>query len=130
MELFKFKYSACKLWYNIVIIYKINNTLEFSGANNNLWLIRGSELIQYSGDKMPIGNYSESPKPFSSQQISLQKNDLIILSTDGFADQFGGTGSKKLMTKNLKRLLVDMSSKKIRFTKRRIINFFKFLERK
>lgn len=107
----------------ICVWNKLNNTLEFSGANNNLWLIRNNELTQYSGDKMPIGNYSDNSKPFSSRQITLQKNDLIILSTDGFADQFGGTGSKKLMTKNLKRLLVDISSKQMEAQKEELLSF-------
>ncbi|MBK7667636.1 MAG: SpoIIE family protein phosphatase [Sphingobacteriaceae bacterium] len=73
---------------------KLENTLEFSGANNSLWLIRNNELIQYQGDKMPIGQFSEEIKPFTAHNIALQKNDLIVLCTDGFADQFGGDGGK------------------------------------
>ncbi len=109
----------------ICVWNKINHTLEFSGANNNLWLIRNNILTQYSGDKMPIGNYSENPKPFSSEIIPIEKNDLIILSTDGFADQFGGTDSKKLMSKNLKRLLVDISAKKLEEQKDDLQQFLK-----
>lgn len=85
---------------------KLENTLEFSGANNSLWLIRNNELIQYQGDKMPIGQFSEELKPFTAHHIALQKNDLIVLCTDGFADQFGGDGGKKLKSKNLKEFLV------------------------
>ncbi len=109
----------------ICVWNKINHTVEFSGANNNLWLIRNNSLTQYSGDKMPIGNYSENPKPFSSQIISIEKNDLIILSTDGFADQFGGTDNKKLMSKNLKRLLTDISAKKVEAQKDELLDFLK-----
>ena len=81
---------------------KLDNTLEFSGANNSLWLIRNNELQLFQGNKMPIGQFSEELKPFSSHSIALQKNDLIVLCTDGFADQFGGEGGKKLKSKNLK----------------------------
>jgi len=85
---------------------KLDNVLEFSGANNSLWLIRNNELIVYPGDKMPIGQLNIELSPFTSQQIQLQKNDLIVLCTDGFADQFGGESGKKLKSKNLKEFLV------------------------
>ncbi len=89
---------------------KLENTLEFSGANNNLWLIRNNELIQYQGDKMPIGQFGGELKPFTSHNIALQKNDLLVLCTDGFADQFGGDGGKKLKSKSLKEFLVKGSA--------------------
>jgi serine phosphatase RsbU (regulator of sigma subunit) len=101
---------------------KLENTLEFAGANNGLWLIRNGELITYQGNKMPIGQFSEELlKPFSSQTIQLQKNDLIVLCTDGFADQFGGEDGKKLKSKNLKEFLAmnagdSLSQQKINLT--------------
>ena len=106
---------------------KIDNTLEFSGANNPLWLLRSSvsssgvenkELHEYKADKMPIGLYLEEEKPFSSVTIQLEKGDIIYLSTDGYADQFGGPKGKKLKYKPLIESLIknstqDMSSQKI-----------------
>ncbi len=85
---------------------KIDNTLEFAGANNPLWLLRGKELYEYKADKMPIGSYLETEKPFSSTVIQLQKNDVIYLSTDGYADQFGGPKGKKFKYKPLMELLI------------------------
>lgn len=101
---------------------KLDNTLEFAGANNGLWLIRNGELITYQGDKMPIGQFREELlKPFTSQTIQLQKNDLIVLCTDGFADQFGGEDGKKLKSKNLKEFIAmnagdSLSQQKINLT--------------
>ena len=103
---------------------KLNNTLEFSGANNNLWLIRNNELIQYSGDKMPIGQFSGELKPFSSQSIELQKNDLIVLCTDGFSDQFGGENGKKLKSKNLKELIVKGAKNPLDQQKNELVALF------
>jgi serine phosphatase RsbU (regulator of sigma subunit) len=37
--------------------------------------------------------------------IAVQSGDMIYLTSDGYADQFGGPTGKKLMTKNLKALL-------------------------
>lgn len=103
---------------------KLENTLEFSGANNSLWLIRNNELIQYQGDKMPIGQFSEELKPFTSHNIALQKNDLIVLCTDGFADQFGGDSGKKLKSKNLKEFLVKNSNSPLEKQKSDLISLF------
>jgi serine phosphatase RsbU (regulator of sigma subunit)/tetratricopeptide (TPR) repeat protein len=94
---------------------KQDNTLEFAGANNPLWILRASspsapaEIIEYKADKMPIGTYLETEIPFNSTPISLQKGDIIYLSTDGYADQFGGDKGKKLKYKPFMDLLIRVS---------------------
>jgi serine phosphatase RsbU (regulator of sigma subunit) len=89
---------------------KLDNTLEFAGANNPLWLLRGKELQEYKADKMPIGLYLETETPFSSVTIQLQAGDIIYLSTDGYADQFGGPKGKKLKYKPLIESLIKNSA--------------------
>jgi serine phosphatase RsbU (regulator of sigma subunit)/Tfp pilus assembly protein PilF len=89
---------------------KLDNTLEFAGANNPLWFYRHNELIEYKADKMPIGTYLETELPFSSTIITLQKGDIIFLSTDGYADQFGGPKGKKYKYKPLIDSLIKNSS--------------------
>jgi serine phosphatase RsbU (regulator of sigma subunit) len=87
-----------------------DNLLQFAAANNPLWLIRDNELIEYKPDKMPVGKPMGEIKPFTLQQISLKKNDLIIMLTDGFADQFGGPNGKKFMYKPLKELILNINN--------------------
>jgi ligand-binding sensor domain-containing protein/serine phosphatase RsbU (regulator of sigma subunit) len=84
--------------------------LTFSSANNVLWLVRNNELIEYKGDKMPIGKYNEEMSSFTLQTINLMKGDVIYTSTDGFADQLG-MNEKKLMKKNLKEQLLSIHNK-------------------
>jgi serine phosphatase RsbU (regulator of sigma subunit) len=83
------------------------NKLEFAAANNPLWLIRNKELIDYKGDKMPVGKGEDQAKDFTNQTIDLQKGDIIYTFTDGYADQFGGSKGKKFMYKQLAQLLLD-----------------------
>jgi serine phosphatase RsbU (regulator of sigma subunit) len=87
----------------------MDNTIEFAGANNALYLVRDKQITEYKGDKMPIGSYLEDNKKFTSQKIALQPNDVVYLSTDGFADQFGGQKGKKFKYKQLEELLVNVS---------------------
>lgn len=82
------------------------NTLEWSGANNPLWILREEEVIILSPDKQPIGFYEDS-KAFSTQTFICQKNDLLVLFSDGYADQFGGPKNKKFKYATLKTLLQE-----------------------
>lgn len=81
--------------------------LYWAGANNPLWIIRNSELIEYKPDKQPIGKYADA-KPFATQKIQLQKNDCLYIFTDGYADQFGGEQGKKYKAAKMKSLLLSI----------------------
>lgn len=80
--------------------------LQFAAANNPLWIIRNSELIEYKPDKIPVGMYHGELKPFSLQNVKLLKNDIVYTFTDGYADQFGGEKGKKFKYQQLKELLL------------------------
>lgn len=90
-----------------VINFK-TNILEFSGANSPLMLIRGTELTQYRGDKMPVSIHYNM-QPFTKQTIQLCKGDCLYMFTDGFCDQFGGPEQKKFMSARLKEKLIEVS---------------------
>lgn len=106
---------------------KNSNELHFSGANNGLYLIRkvseldstqfksvltpeGSELglAELDADKMPIGKTFGVPPSFKSRTIKVLKDDVVVLFTDGYADQFGGPDNKKYKYKKLKELLLQL----------------------
>ncbi|MBI4646687.1 MAG: SpoIIE family protein phosphatase [Bacteroidia bacterium] len=96
--------------------------LEFSGANNPLYLIRKNSLpeiecnskLEYNnlvlyeikGDGMPIGIYEKMEK-FRCHSIDLLEDDRLYVFSDGFADQFGGPKGKKFKYKSFKQLLLE-----------------------
>ena len=84
------------------------NQLQFSGANNPLYIIRENELIEIKGDKQHIGKHHKESN-FTNHIISLKKDDCIYLFSDGYADQFGGPKGKKFMYKQFKSLLLKTS---------------------
>lgn len=115
--------SLCKI--NLV-----TRKVEFSGANNPLWIITSAKEIQgatprryddhpnilweVKGDKQPIGLY-EHEKPFTTHHLSLSEGDKIYMFSDGYQDQFGGEdisdskkGGKKFKSANFKKLLVSL----------------------
>ena len=108
---------------DIAICSLQNNQLQFSAANQRLWIIRNGKLIEYKGDKQPIGQFGFS-KPFNTQTIQLEKGDQLYLFSDGYVDQFGGPISKKLKPNNLRRILLEIETLPLETQKRKLIEAF------
>ena len=85
--------------------------LYFAGAKNPIYIVRNGELIEFKGDRKPIGfDDSKDNFNFTTQVIDLFEGDMIYSFSDGYVDQFGGPKGKKFMTKQLKQMLIDQSS--------------------
>ncbi len=83
--------------------------LQFSGANNPLYLVSEGQLTQIKGDKMPVAIH-DIMDPFSLHHLTLKRGDTFYTFSDGFADQFGGPKRKKFLTKNFKNLLLSVQN--------------------
>ncbi len=81
--------------------------LEFSGANNPMYIIRDGRMIEYKGNNMPVAYY-DNMTDFTRHTIKMKKGDRIYLFTDGFPDQFGGPDGKKFKYKPFKELLLEV----------------------
>jgi serine phosphatase RsbU (regulator of sigma subunit) len=84
------------------------NKIEFSGANNPLYIVRNNEILQIKADKFPIG-YSifDEPKKYTTHELDVQKGDVLYIFSDGYADQFGGPKGKKLMAGKFREILLE-----------------------
>jgi serine phosphatase RsbU (regulator of sigma subunit) len=95
-----------------ISLCKINlNTLElqFSGAYNPVFLVRGSELTILKADKVMVGNSINENRIFTHQNVQLEKNDCLYLFSDGYSDQLGGSFRKKFLMRNFQELLIKIS---------------------
>lgn len=108
----------------VVCIDKDFNRLKYAGANNSLWLIRDGEINQLRGDKMSVGRHGDTEQSFSEQTVPLQKNDLLVMFTDGFTDQFGGTRGKKYMVRRFREFLKNVSHLPLQEIHRRLSEHF------
>lgn len=116
--------------------------LKWAGANNPLWIFRKENnftlnndskqkiekidpltLLELQPTKQPIGNYEHKEK-FLTQEIQLLKNDLLIIFSDGFADQFGGERGKKLKYKPFKELIASLHDMEMTSQKDQLETFF------
>jgi serine phosphatase RsbU (regulator of sigma subunit) len=93
------------------------SVLQYSGANNPLWIIRkdtkppaegeDANVFEIKADKQPIGKFDYG-KPFTNHEVEVEKGDCVYIFTDGYADQFGGPLGKKFRYKTLKNLLLQI----------------------
>jgi serine phosphatase RsbU (regulator of sigma subunit) len=57
---------------------------------------------------MPVGYYQGKDTSFTNHLIHLEMGDTFYLFSDGFMDQKGGRDNKKFMSKNFKKLLLEI----------------------
>jgi serine phosphatase RsbU (regulator of sigma subunit) len=96
-------------------LIKINGMeLEMAAANNPIWIIRDNSCIHMKPNKFPIGKHHGEIQEFSLNTLELKNNDLLILFTDGFADQFGGPKNKKYKYKQLEEFILKNSQLPLR----------------
>jgi serine phosphatase RsbU (regulator of sigma subunit) len=101
--------------------------LQYAGAFNGVCIIRkdiasnhqptgtreifyGSDLLELRPDKLPIGSNTDGiADTFVNHEFQLQRDDLVYIYTDGYADQFGGPRGKKFKYNQLKDVLVSLA---------------------
>ncbi len=84
------------------------NTVQYSGANNPMYLVRDGELTEYKAVRNPIGVYIKK-RNFEKHEIQLKSKDRIYIFSDGYPDQFGGKDNRKFTYRRFKNLLIDMN---------------------
>lgn len=96
----------------IAIINHKSMELDFSGANNPLYLIRDNEIMVFKENRNPVGIHHYE-NPFSNHIFKLKKGDKLYMFSDGFIDQFGEKSGRKFLNNNFQRLLLHISSQNL-----------------
>ena len=95
------------------IDYK-NNMLQYAGAKRSLLALSNNKgLVEYRPTKTSIGmNFGAEGlnKHFESHTIPLHPGDKLYMFTDGYIDQFGGSGAKKFSRNRFKELIEEIGS--------------------
>ncbi|PWJ44618.1 SpoIIE family protein phosphatase [Sediminitomix flava] len=76
--------------------------MEFTGAGRPMLVIRDGELIEFKGDRIPIGGLQHPRQKTVDQlqtyRMQLEEGDMMYLYSDGFKDQIGGQGNGRIFT--------------------------------
>jgi serine phosphatase RsbU (regulator of sigma subunit) len=87
------------------------NLLQYAGAHNHIYIIRGEELIEIKANNKTIGfDNRNNTYHYENKSMDLKKGDMIYLFTDGFPDQFGGPMRKKFYYAPFRALLRSISA--------------------
>lgn len=93
-------------------IPKKGNKVEYAGAYNPLWLIRDGEIIDFPGDRQPVGFFGDNLNtPYTNHSVEVLPGDSLYMFSDGYADQFGGPTGKKFKYSQFKKLLLNIQEK-------------------
>ena len=89
-----------------VIICEINLKTHFvriASTKRPVIISKDNELITLKKENTETQQYE-------TKDIQLKKGDTIYMFTDGYPDQFGGDGGKKIKISNIKAILSDIST--------------------
>jgi len=98
--------------------------VRFAGANRPLLIVRNNQLIELAPDRTAIGGITSAAHRFTATTGTLQPGDCLYLFSDGYADQFGGSKGKKMMSRSLKDRLVELSSLPMSEQKKNLADHF------
>ena len=105
----------------LIALHRKTGTLEFAGAYNPLYLVRNGEVIVYKADRFPIGmSTMEQKKTFTNTIVDTQPGDMLYMTSDGYADQFGSSEVKKFKSVNVKRILSEIWNLPVQVQKERL----------
>jgi PAS domain S-box-containing protein len=93
---------------SVCTINRKTKELLFSGAMRPMYLFGKEGFREIKGDKISIGTREEDAQRrirFTTHLLEAGEGDVFYMSSDGYADQFGGRKGEKLMTKNFKNIL-------------------------
>lgn len=94
----------------IVAIDYDMHQLEFAGAYNPLYIVRGGELTELEADVIAIGkSFTGEVKHYTNKTYQLQAGDSLFTFSDGFPDQFGGPKGKKFLYKRFRKLAIELA---------------------
>lgn len=79
--------------------------LSFSGAKRPMYLVQGEGIQEVKGDRLFIGGGHQKRAgmgEFTTHTLTIDSPTTVYLSSDGYADQFGGPMGRKFMTRSFK----------------------------
>lgn len=91
----------------LVRVDRASRSITFAGAQRSLYVVQAGELSEWEGDHVSINCVVDGQKRFTAHRFPMKEGMRLFLTTDGYADQFGGSKGKKFMTTRLKEIILS-----------------------
>ncbi len=98
--------------------------LVFSSAMRPVILVIDGEQHYVRGNRSSVGGESVTEKFYDDQEYHLREGDTVYLFTDGYCDQFGGHGAKKMKISRLRTLIDEIVPLSMEQQNKQIKDFF------
>jgi CheY-like chemotaxis protein/serine phosphatase RsbU (regulator of sigma subunit) len=108
---------------SVISLNRESRTIQFAGAFNPLYMVRGGVLEAIPADSMPI-SIGLRYKSYTNYVLEYQTGDCFYMASDGYASQFGGPNDKKIKTSGLKKLMVEYAPLPMDAQKKAFTSFF------
>ncbi len=93
----------------IISIDADRRVVEFAGAKRPLFISKNGVVEKVKADIYSLGSITPISADFAKHTIPFGLKDFFYLSSDGAVDQFGGSESRRLGTKQFVKVLESMS---------------------
>jgi len=99
---------------SVVCIDKKNpSVLKYACANHSIFVKSNGKVTELTGDIYSIGgDFGKMEKTFENKTHKLEPNSFIVMSTDGFYDQFGGQKNSKFLISRFEELILTTDLEK------------------
>ncbi|MGV6862760.1 MAG: SpoIIE family protein phosphatase, partial [Putridiphycobacter sp.] len=87
------------------------NELIYAGANRPLWVVQNDELEEIKATKVAVAGFTPDDQIYEEHRIKLNEGMKFYMSSDGYADQFGGVKGKKYKVKAMKNFILSILDK-------------------
>ncbi|MEX1003338.1 MAG: SpoIIE family protein phosphatase [Crocinitomicaceae bacterium] len=85
--------------------------LRYAGANRPLWIVKDGELEEVKATKVAVAGFTPDDQIFEEHKITIEEGMKFYMTSDGYADQFGGDRGKKLKVKTMKEFILEICNK-------------------
>ncbi len=99
--------------------------LRFASAKRPLWIFKSNQIQkEIKGNILPIGSSFYADKTFAEHEVRLEAQDRVYLFSDGVVDQFDNEDTKRLTTKRLRNILINLQKYPLEEQKTHLENAF------
>ena len=94
----------------LCVVNPEQHKVTFASAHRPVFIVREGVLEELKGSRFPIGDDQIKGKAFENTELNLLPGDTLYLTSDGFADQFGGPKNTKYYKKRFKAFLAELAA--------------------
>ncbi len=98
---------------SICCIDKKTSALKYASANHTLFIKTKNKITELKGDIFSVGGgMGQTQKQFTTHDFTPESGSFIVMSTDGYYDQFGGAKDTKFLLSNFEELILKIDFEK------------------